>query len=188
MYIQIINKSAAEWTAENAILPENVLGREFDLDAGSQVGTLKVKLGDGVTAWTSLPYLDPMALGQTGAAILVSLGVNATASELNQAADVSAYQESIIAAGALSVTKIYSGLAVVGGGAVTLAAPAASMLGKVKVIEMVTDDGDVTLVLTNVVGQSSGTTATFNDAGDQLVLIAAASKWIVLKERGIALS
>lgn len=112
----------------------------------------------------------------------------ATSTEIDQFNDVSAYQESIIAAGALSVTKVYSGLSLVGAGAVTLAVPDASMLGQVKLIEMVADNGDVTLALTNVVGQSSGTTATFNDAGDQLVLIAAASKWIVLKERGIALA
>jgi len=113
---------------------------------------------------------------------------SATVSEINQFNDVSAYQESVIAAGALSVTKKYSGLAVVGGGAVTLAVPDASMLGQTKVIEMTTDDGDVTLALTNVVGQSSGTTATFDTAGDQLVLIAGAAKWIVLKERGITLA
>lgn len=112
----------------------------------------------------------------------------ATATELNQFNDVSGYQESIIAAGALSVTKKYSGLAVVGGGAVTLAAPSASMLGQLKMVEMITDDGDVTLLLTNVVGQSSGTTATFDTAGDKLVLLAAFDKWVVLKELGVTLS
>ena len=75
-----------------------------------------------------------------------------------------------------------------GGGAVTLAAPDPLKFGKIKLIEMQTDGGDVTLALTNVVGQSSGTTATFNDAGDQLVLQAGLTKWIVLKERGISLS
>lgn len=112
----------------------------------------------------------------------------ATSAEIDRFNDVSAYQESILAAGALSVSKAYSNLSLVGAGAVTLAAPDGTMLGKVKLIEMVTDNGDVTLALTNVVGQSSGTTATFNDAGDQLVLLAAASKWIVIKERGISLS
>jgi hypothetical protein len=112
----------------------------------------------------------------------------ATPTELDQFNDVSAYQESILAAGALSVTKVYSGLSLVGAGAVTLAAPDASMLGKTKMIQMVADNGDVTLALTNVVGQTSGTTATFNDVADSLTLIAGATKWIVLKEQGIALS
>ena len=112
----------------------------------------------------------------------------ATEAEIDQFNDVSAYQESIVAAGALSVTKVYSGLAVVGGGAVTLAAPSASMLGQLKTIEMTVDDGNVTLALTNVVGQSSGTTATFGDVRDTLVLLAASDKWIVVKEYGIALA
>lgn len=112
----------------------------------------------------------------------------ATQTELDQVADVSAYQESVTAAGALSATKLYSGVALVGAGAVTLAAPHASRLGQLKVIEMTADNGDVTLSLANVVGQSSGTTATFNDVGDKLVLVGAASKWVVVKEVGVTLS
>lgn len=96
--------------------------------------------------------------------------------------------ESLIAAGAITPSKRYSGIALVGAGAVTLAVPGAGMLGQLKVIEMTADNGDVTLALTNVVGQSSGTTATFNDVGDKLVLIGAASVWIVLKEVGIGLA
>lgn len=114
--------------------------------------------------------------------------VTATAAELNQLNDVSVYQETVVAAGALSVTKVYSGLAVVGGGAVTLAAPSATMLGQLKTIEMTTDDGDVTLALTNVIGQSSGTGATFNSVQDSLVLLALSTKWLVIKENGIALA
>lgn len=127
-------------------------------------------------------------LGLTAPAINGGTALGATSTELDQLNDVSAYQESIVAAGALSVTKVYSGLAVASGGAVTLAAPSATMLGQQKTIEMTTDDGDVTLALTNVVGQSSGTTATFNDAGDALVLLGLSSKWLVLKEFGITLS
>lgn len=164
--------TAADWTALNPVLAQFEIGIEIDPATGAYG---RCKMGNGVTAWTSLPYLN-------------TPGVGATQSELDQFNDVSAYQESIVLAGALSVTKKYSGLAIPTGGAVTLAAPAASMLGQIKEIEMTLDDGDVTLALTNVVGQSSGTTATFNDAGDQLVLIAAAAKWIVLKERGITLS
>lgn len=97
--------------------------------------------------------------------------------------------ETLAAAGALSVVVPVSKLALVGAGAVTLAVPSAGMVGRQKMIQMTVDNGDVTLALTNVVGQSSGTTATFNDAGDALVLIGGASgKWIVTKEFGIALS
>lgn len=114
--------------------------------------------------------------------------LGATSTEIDQLNDVSAYQESVTAAGAMSVTKVYTGLALVGTGAVTLAAPSATMLGQIKTIEMTADNGDVTFALTEVVGQSSGTTATFNDVGDKLILLAAASKWLVIKEFGITLS
>jgi hypothetical protein len=127
-------------------------------------------------------------LDSSYAKALTDLSVNATAAEINQVADVSAYQESVTAAGALSAIKAYSGVALVGAGAVTLAAPDASRLGQLKTIEMTADNGDVTLSLANVVGQSSGTTATFNDVGDKLILVAAASKWVVVKELGITLS
>jgi hypothetical protein len=122
------------------------------------------------------------------AAQLTTLGLNATAAEINQLNDVSAYQESVTAAGALSVTKVYSGLSIAGAGAVTLAAPSATMLGQQKTIEMVSDGGDITLLLANCEGQSSGTTATFNDVGDKLILIAGVSKWTIIKEFGITLS
>lgn len=126
--------------------------------------------------------------GRIGVLETASALITATSTELNRFNDVSAYQESIIAAGALSTTAKYSGLAVVSGGAVTLDVPPATMLGQIKVIEMTTDDGDVTLVLTNIEGQSSGTTATFNSVNDKLILIAGAVKWTVLKEFGIALA
>lgn len=126
--------------------------------------------------------------GRVNALYIDDVAVTASAAELNQIADISAYQETIAAAGALSIIKRVSKLALVGAGAVTLAAPDATCLGYIKVIEMTTDNGDVTLALTNVVGQSSGTTATFNDAGDQLVLVASVDKWIVIKERGVTLS
>ena len=113
--------------------------------------------------------------------------VTATAAELNLA-DVSAQTETVAAAGAISVIKKVTKLALSGAGAVTLAAPDASMLGVVKHIEMTADNGDVTLALTNVAGQSSGTTATFNDVGDSLTLVGGVSTWKVVGEAGITLA
>jgi len=107
---------------------------------------------------------------------------------LNQFNDVSAYQETITGAGAVSVTKVYSKLELIGAGAVTLAVPDASMLGQQKVIEMTVDNGDVTLLLTNCEGQSSGTTCTWNDVGDKIILVAGTSKWTVVKEFGVTMS
>lgn len=145
------NLTAAQLIAEDRILQRYEMARESDTGA--------TKIGDGSTAYSTLPYAGQVA------------------------------SETIAAAGALSVVVPVSKLALVGAGAVTLAAPSTGMIGRQKVVQMTTDNGDVTLALTNVVGQSSGTTATFNDAGDALILIGGASgKWIVIKEFGIALS
>jgi hypothetical protein len=63
----------------------------------------------------------------------------------------------------------------------TLAAPGAANVGRMKVIEMTVDGGDVTLALTNVLGQEA-TTATFNDVADCLILYGLnATKWVLLK-------
>lgn len=128
------------------------------LDANVNAGALKV---------TSL------AVGASGSEVVIG----ATPAEIDLAANLSAQTETIAAAGAVSAVKRISKLALVGAGAVTLAAPNAAMLGAVKVIEMTTDNGDVTLALTNVTGHT-GETATFNDVGDTLVLVGGVSKWI----------
>lgn len=114
--------------------------------------------------------------------------VTATAAEINQRCDASANTETITAAGAVSITKPHTSLALVGAGAVTLAAP--SVDGVVKIIVMTADNGDVTMALTNVVGGSAATTCTFNDANDCIVLVSslARAKWIVLKEVGVTLA
>ena len=48
--IQIRRGTAAEWTAANPVLAAGELGLETD--------TGKTKIGDGVTAWNSLGYVD----------------------------------------------------------------------------------------------------------------------------------
>ncbi len=72
--------------------------------------------------------------------------------------------------------------------AVTLAAP--SRGDQVLVIEMVgtTATNAVTLALTNIVGGSGAASASFDAAGETLVLISNSSKWVVLKEQGVTLS
>ena len=76
--------------------------------------------------------------------------------------------------------------------AITLAAPTDKQAGTVKVIAMsaTTSTNAVTLALTNVVGGSAGSSASFNAAGEVLVLVGAPSigKWIVLVEVGVTLS
>ncbi len=72
--------------------------------------------------------------------------------------------------------------------AVTLAAPTRG--GQIMVIEMVatTASDAVTLALTNVVGQSGGTSASFDAAGEILTLVSASAKWVVLDEIGVTMS
>jgi len=115
--------------------------------------------------------------------------VEATGAEINAVADDSGNLETLSSAGAISITKRNTNLALDGTGAITLDACPASMNGKIKKIEMTADNGDVSFALTNVQGQSSGTTATFNDVGDALILIGASNgKWTVVKELGITLA
>lgn len=118
-------------------------------------------------------------------------GMTATTAELNFAADVSAQTETIAAAGAVSVSLKISNLALVGAGAVTLAAPNAIMAGQIKTIRMTVDNGDVTMALTNVnnvAGASAGTTCTFAAVSDTLILAACGAKWVVIGINGAIIS
>jgi hypothetical protein len=115
--------------------------------------------------------------------------MTATTAELNDN-DLSARTQAITEAGAINLDARY--VTIVGPGAstyaVTLAAP--TRAGILKVIWMLstTSTNAVTLALTNVVGGSQATTATFNAAAETLVLVSGADKWIVLKEVGVTLS
>lgn len=72
--------------------------------------------------------------------------------------------------------------------AVTLAAP--SRGGQILIIEMIatTSTNAVTLALTNVVGGTAGSSASFDAAGEILTLVSASLKWVVLDEFGVTLS
>ena len=133
--------------------------------------------------------IDGTAVTATAAELNILNGVTATAAELNKN-DLSAETETIDSGVAVSVTKKITNIdnTTTGAGAITLAAPDASMLGVVKVIEMTVDNGDVTLALTNVQGGSAATTATFDAVGEQLVLVGGSAKWTVIGEGGVTLS
>lgn len=114
--------------------------------------------------------------------------VGASAAEIDLL-DLSAQTETVIAAGVASVTKRVTNLDSSGGaGAFTLAAPDATMLGQVKIIQMTVAGNALTLALTNVQGGSAATTASFDAVDETLVLIAGTNKWTVLKEVGVTLS
>jgi hypothetical protein len=95
--------------------------------------------------------------------------------------------QNITAAGAINPLARY--VAITGPAsstyAVTLAAPTEP--GRTMVIEMTgtTSTNAVTLALTNVVGGSAATTATFNAADETL---SKSNKWVVLDELGVTLA
>ena len=126
-----------------------------------------------------------LSLGASGSAVEVT----ATAAELNLL-DLSGQTETITEAGAVSVTKRVTKITEsVGTYAITLDVPNAAMLGQVKIIEMTANDSAaVTMALTNVEGGSQAASASFDAVGETLVLVAGASKWIVLKEVVVTLS
>lgn len=176
-----------------------VSGLKIGAGAGTAVDTTAAELNTlaGVTAGTAAA--SKAVVLTTGNVIdtidITSPKINGTAvgssaAEIDARCDDSAMEETVTTAGAVSVTKAVTKIdSTLGGMAVTLAAP--SKPGMIKVIKMTVDGGDTTLALTNVVGQSSGTTCTFGDNGDTLVLVsdsATSGKWIVLAEVGTAMS
>lgn len=56
--IQLRRGTAAEWTSANPVLMQGEMGVETD--------TLKVKIGNGTSAWTTLPYFTQGAKGDKG--------------------------------------------------------------------------------------------------------------------------
>lgn len=136
----------------------------------------------------------PGALTVTGAlaasgALTVSGALTATSGSVT-GATLSGKVQEISEAGAISLDANHVKITGPESGtyAVTLAAP--SRGGQTMVIEMVatTSTNAVTLALTNVIGGSAGTSASFNAAAETLTLISNSTKWIVLDEIGVTLS
>lgn len=121
--------------------------------------------------------------------VLAALGVTSTVAELNDS-DLSARTQALTAAGAIDLDARH--VTIVGPAsstyAVTLAAP--TRAGIVKVIQMLstTSTNAVTLALTNVIGGTAASSASFDAANETLVLVSVTGKWLVLKEHGVTLS
>jgi hypothetical protein len=114
--------------------------------------------------------------------------ITATAAEINLL-DASAQVETILVAGAVNPASRITYLSAASGAyAVTLAAPDASMLGQVKVIEMTVAGAAITLALTEAQGGSAATTASFDAANETLSLVAGSLKWNVVGESGVSLT
>lgn len=122
----------------------------------------------------------------TEAEIGVLDSLTATKAEIQNVADVSAQLQAVTEAGAITVDGTIRRAELSGGAyAITLAVPGAAAIGAILVIEYAGGDTDaVTLALTNVIGESGGTTATFNADGEGMVLIGTTLGWVVLAEFG----
>lgn len=116
-------------------------------------------------------------------------GITASTSELNDN-DISARTQVITAAGAINLDARYVSITGPTSStyAVTLAAP--TRPGIVKVIEMVatTSTNAVTLALTNVIGGTASSSASFDAAREILILVSAGDRWVVIKQQGVTLS
>lgn len=157
--------------------------------------------GCGVTAGAeSISHALAMRAGVSGDIVPVLFfgrgtaiaDVTATVAELNKL-DRSAQTENISGADALDPAKQESIITGGTGFAVTLAAPTAAEIGHHKTITLeAIDSGAVTMALTNVVGGTAAGSASFDTAGEALILlgatIGAVRKWVVIKELDVTLS
>jgi len=180
------------------IFPATASKGKLNIACANQTGNTTVTLNANTMGQaTTINIADPgvaasfvaqSTLALSLAEVDILQGATLTTTELNRLDD-SAEIETVIAAGAASTTKFNTNLAVVSGGAVTLDVCPATMVGKIKTIRMSSDDGDVTIALTNVQGGTQTTTATFDAVSEELILIGSSGgKWTVIKEFGVTLS
>jgi hypothetical protein len=90
--------------------------------------------------------------------------------------------QSLSGAGAVNLTDLITEITTTGANALTLANGAT---GQVKIITMVVDGGDGTLTPTTLAG---GSTVTFNDVGDGVVLVYGAAGWVVVGNNGATIA
>jgi len=90
---------------------------------------------------------------------------------------------SLAGPGAVNLTDLITEVSTTGADALTLANGSA---GQVKIITMVADGGDGTLTPTTLAG---GTTITFNDVGDGVVLVYSTTVgWVVVGNNGATIA
>lgn len=90
--------------------------------------------------------------------------------------------QSLSGAGAVNLTDLITEVTTTGADALTLANGSA---GQVKIITMIVDGGDATLTPTTLAG---GTTLTFADVGDGVVLVYGTAGWVVVGNNGAAIA
>ena len=90
--------------------------------------------------------------------------------------------ESLSGAGAVNLTDLITEITTTGANALTLANGSA---GQVKIITMIVDGGDGTLTPATLAG---GTTITFNDVGDGVILVYGTAGWVVVGNNGATIA
>ena len=90
--------------------------------------------------------------------------------------------ESVSGAGALNLTDLITEVTTTGADALTLANGSA---GQVKIITMIVDGGNGTLTPATLAG---GTTITFADVGDGVVLVYGTAGWVVVGNNGATIA
>ena len=89
---------------------------------------------------------------------------------------------SLSGAGAVNLTDLITEVTTTGADALTLAN---GSTGQVKIITMIVDGGDGTLTPTTLAG---GSTITFNDVGDGVVLVYGTAGWVVVGNNGATIA
>ena len=90
--------------------------------------------------------------------------------------------QSLSGAGAVNITDLITEITTTGANALTLANGSA---GQVKIITMIVDGGNGTLTPATLAG---GTTITFNDVGDGVVLVYGTAGWVVVGNNGATIA
>lgn len=90
--------------------------------------------------------------------------------------------QSLSGAGAVNLTDLITEVTTTGANALTLANGAT---GQVKIITMIVDGGDGTLTPTTLAG---GSTITFNDVGDGVVLVYGTAGWVIVGNNGATIA
>jgi len=119
---------------------------------------------------------------QSGTEVISSDGDVTLGDDLTIAGTLTATSDTRTGAGAISLTTLHTNVVTTGADALTLADGSA---GQIKMITMITDGGDGTLTPTNL---TPGSTITFNDAGDSVILIFTNSAWHILANQGCTLA
>lgn len=121
-------------------------------------------------------WIGTFAKAKTSGQLVATVHLNGMEALGNALYIPAAAQQNLSGAGAINVTTYYTAWTTTGAQAGTLADGV--RVGQLKKIQLIVDGGNGTLTPTNLVG---GTTITFADAGDYVLLMWTAAGWVPLE-------